>query len=252
MIVTCPEDAATAAAAGTWAAARDEVPTPVAAAAEAGTWAAATAAVTGAWAAATEPGTGTAAATDAMLGAGPAPATEGGIGAGSWAATGTCSAGAGMAARATAAADTATEDSSGVGAAPGGGAESVGAIAGEGSAGTGAARVSFGGAASECGSDAAAVLAPTDGVPVPSVAAVLSAAAAVSEVGAADGAARPGRKVAGSTYPCASAATRTPKWTYGVSCSGVPLGPTVPTCCPSSTVSPLETIVSPRCVSVTE
>ncbi len=43
-----------------------------------------------------------------------------------------------------------------------------------------------------------------------------------------------------------------PRWTYGPSTSGVPLGPTVPIASCSATVAPLETAIEPRCVSVTE
>src|SRR5262249_51106331 len=42
------------------------------------------------------------------------------------------------------------------------------------------------------------------------------------------------------------------RWTYGTDCSGVPLGPTVPTTAPSLTAAPLATPIEPRCVSVTE
>ena len=46
------------------------------------------------------------------------------------------------------------------------------------------------------------------------------------------GAARGGSKVSGSTYPFGSPATRMPRWTYGASCSAVPLGPIDPTATP--------------------
>jgi hypothetical protein len=64
-------------------------------------------------------------------------------------------------------------------------------------------------------------------------------------------AARGGRYASGSTYPCAWAAIRMPRWTYGAATSGVPLGPTVPTSSPSATVAPLPIASEPRCVSVT-
>lgn len=49
-----------------------------------------------------------------------------------------------------------------------------------------------------------------------------------------------------------SAVVLIPRWTYGPACSGVPLGPTVPTVAPSTTLAPLATAIEPRCVSVTE
>jgi hypothetical protein len=61
-----------------------------------------------------------------------------------------------------------------------------------------------------------------------------------------------GRNESGSTYPCGSEVTRTPRYTYGASSSGVPLGPTVPTASPSATLAPFFTTAEPRCVSVTE
>src|SRR5579884_3199622 len=42
-----------------------------------------------------------------------------------------------------------------------------------------------------------------------------------------------------------------PRWMYGTSSSGVPLGPTVPTVAPSATAAPFATASVPRCVSVT-
>src|SRR5258707_15741363 len=43
-----------------------------------------------------------------------------------------------------------------------------------------------------------------------------------------------------------------PRWRYGPSTSGVPLGPTVPTSVPSDTAAFFATAIEPRCVSVTE
>jgi hypothetical protein len=62
---------------------------------------------------------------------------------------------------------------------------------------------------------------------------------------------RCGRNRSGSRYPCSSAATRIPRWTYGSSTSVSPLEPTVATRAPSATTSPLRDDRSPRCVSVT-
>src|SRR5579871_996944 len=42
-----------------------------------------------------------------------------------------------------------------------------------------------------------------------------------------------------------------PRWTYGPSTSGVPLGPAVPTRSPSSTAAFAGTAIEPRCVRVT-
>lgn len=46
--------------------------------------------------------------------------------------------------------------------------------------------------------------------------------------------------------------TLIPRCTYGPASSGVPLGPTVPTTAPSSTLAPRATATEPRCVSVNE
>src|SRR5579872_5555300 len=43
-----------------------------------------------------------------------------------------------------------------------------------------------------------------------------------------------------------------PRWTYGTSKSGVPLGPTVPTTAPSATALLRATPIEPRWVSVTD
>jgi hypothetical protein len=61
-----------------------------------------------------------------------------------------------------------------------------------------------------------------------------------------------GSSVSGSTYPSSSAVTRTPRWTYGSSNSGVPLGPIVPTTSPSRIAEPFFTEIEPRCVRMTE
>jgi hypothetical protein len=63
---------------------------------------------------------------------------------------------------------------------------------------------------------------------------------------------RTGRNTAGSRYPCGSAERLTPRWTYGTLTSGSPLGPIVPTPSPSATVAPLEAVMEPRWVSVTD
>jgi hypothetical protein len=54
---------------------------------------------------------------------------------------------------------------------------------------------------------------------------------------------RGGSSPSGSTYPSASDATRTPRWTLGAACSGSPLDPIVATAEPSSTVSPFWTSI---------
>ena len=70
--------------------------------------------------------------------------------------------------------------------------------------------------------------------------------------GAVEATGRAGRYVRGSTYPCSSAASRIPTWTYGSAHSGTPLGPIVPTPSPSATVAPRVTRIEPRWVSVTD
>jgi hypothetical protein len=67
-----------------------------------------------------------------------------------------------------------------------------------------------------------------------------------SGTGGATGA-RTGRSVAGSTYFSASPA-RTPRWTYGASCSGSPDGPGTAITSPSLTRAPRLTASGPRCV----
>src|SRR5579862_6962635 len=42
-----------------------------------------------------------------------------------------------------------------------------------------------------------------------------------------------------------------PRWTYGTSSSGVPLGPTEPMTSPSATVAFCATVIEPRCVRLT-
>jgi hypothetical protein len=71
-------------------------------------------------------------------------------------------------------------------------------------------------------------------------------------LGATGGADKGGRNRSGSTYPFGSSERRTPRWTYGTSCSTSPLGPIVPTASPSATLAPRETLIEPRWVSVTE
>ncbi len=61
-------------------------------------------------------------------------------------------------------------------------------------------------------------------------------------------AARAGSSEAGSTY-FSSAPTRTPRCTYGVSCSGSPDGPPSATTSPSLTYAPRFTVIRPTCVS---
>jgi hypothetical protein len=65
------------------------------------------------------------------------------------------------------------------------------------------------------------------------------------------GGTRFGRRPRGSTYPCGSDSTRTPRWTYGSACSASPLDPMVPTVAPSTTETPAATPIEPRCTSVT-
>jgi hypothetical protein len=61
--------------------------------------------------------------------------------------------------------------------------------------------------------------------------------------------ARGGSRVRGSTY--VSPSTRTPRWTYGTSCSGVPEEPGSARGSPSCTGSPRATRSGPRCISET-
>ena len=58
---------------------------------------------------------------------------------------------------------------------------------------------------------------------------------------------RGGSKDSGSTY-VSSSPTRTPRWTYGTSCSGSPDGPGSAIGSPSSTCAPRFTSSCPRCV----
>jgi hypothetical protein len=79
-----------------------------------------------------------------------------------------------------------------------------------------------------------------------------SATAGGTGAGAASpGAARSGRSSNGSTYPSGSPVRRTPRWTYGWSCSDSPLNPSVPSCSPSATDAPRATPIEPRWSSVT-
>jgi hypothetical protein len=79
-----------------------------------------------------------------------------------------------------------------------------------------------------------------------------SATAGGTGAGAASpGAARSGRSSSGSTYPSGSPVRRTPRWTYGWSCSDSPLSPSVPSCSPSATDAPRATPSEPRWSSVT-
>jgi hypothetical protein len=71
-------------------------------------------------------------------------------------------------------------------------------------------------------------------------------------LGAIGGTDKTGRNRSGSTYPFGSSERRTPRWTYGTSCSTSPLGPIVATASPSATFAPRPTLVEPRWVSVTE
>jgi hypothetical protein len=71
-------------------------------------------------------------------------------------------------------------------------------------------------------------------------------------LGATGGADKGGRNRSGSTYPFGSSERRTPRWTYGTSCSTSPLGPIVPTASPSATFAVRRTLIEPRWVSVTE
>jgi hypothetical protein len=97
------------------------------------------------------------------------------------------------------------------------------------------------GAVSAAGADAAGSLEP---------AVSATAAATASAPGAGADATRGGSKVSGSTYPCGSLVTRTPKYTYGSVDSTTPLGPTVPTTDPSPTSAPRATPIEPRWTSV--
>jgi hypothetical protein len=71
-------------------------------------------------------------------------------------------------------------------------------------------------------------------------------------LGATGGRDKTGRNRSGSTYPFGSSERRTPRWTYGTSCSTSPLAPIVATASPSATFAPRTTLVEPRWVSVTE
>ena len=84
--------------------------------------------------------------------------------------------------------------------------------------------------------------------PEPAVSATTAATASAPGAGA--DATRGGSKVSGSTYPCGSLVTRTPKYTYGSVDSTTPLGPTVPTTDPSPTSAPRATPIEPRWTSV--
>jgi len=64
------------------------------------------------------------------------------------------------------------------------------------------------------------------------------------------GAARGGSKDSGSTY-VSSSPTRTPRWTYGISCSGTPVGPASASGALSVTCSPRFTRSGPRWVNET-
>jgi hypothetical protein len=64
------------------------------------------------------------------------------------------------------------------------------------------------------------------------------------------GAPRDGSSVSGSTY-LSSAATRTPRWTYGTACSASPVGPASATTSPSDTIDPRWTRSEPTWVSDT-
>ncbi|CAN5316953.1 hypothetical protein BH20ACT13_BH20ACT13_02370 [soil metagenome] len=64
------------------------------------------------------------------------------------------------------------------------------------------------------------------------------------------GAARGGSKDSGSTY-VSSSPTRTPRWTYGTSCSGTPVGPASASGALSVTCSPRFTRSGPRWVNET-
>jgi hypothetical protein len=81
---------------------------------------------------------------------------------------------------------------------------------------------------------------------------VADGAAGGAGLDAATGSGWSGRNSSGSTYPFGSSERRTPRWTYGTSCSISPLGPIVPTTSPSDTVAPRWTLIEPRWVSVTE
>jgi len=81
---------------------------------------------------------------------------------------------------------------------------------------------------------------------------VAAGAAGGTGLGTSTGSDRCGRNSSGSTYPFGSSERRTPRWTYGTSCSTSPLAPIVPTASPSATVAPRWTLIEPRWVSVTE
>ena len=65
------------------------------------------------------------------------------------------------------------------------------------------------------------------------------------------GAGRPGSSRTGSTYPFASAATRTPRWTCEAVVTASSLSPTWPTTAPSATELPRATATEPSWSSVT-
>ena len=69
-----------------------------------------------------------------------------------------------------------------------------------------------------------------------------------SPTGAGSGRTCGGRTVSGSTYPCGSLVTRTPKYTYGCAPSDAPTVPTTVT--PSTAVASRLTAIAPRCSSV--
>jgi hypothetical protein len=62
---------------------------------------------------------------------------------------------------------------------------------------------------------------------------------------------RAGNRLSGSTYPFGSAATRTPRWTWGCRVTASLLSPTTPTSVPSLRVLPRSTLVVPSWSNVT-
>ncbi|HWO81689.1 MAG TPA: hypothetical protein VNM44_14670 [Gaiella sp.] len=146
----------------------------------------------------------------------------------------------------------ADDSGDGVAAAPPAGAAAAGGDAeADAAADVGAEAPPEAGAATDTGAGCAAVGGVAGG------AGTDEAAGAVVVTGAGDSGVdgrvtpRGGSSPSGSTYPSASDATRTPRWTLGAACSGSPLDPIVATAEPSSTVSPFWTSIDPRWTSVT-
>jgi hypothetical protein len=118
-----------------------------------------------------------------------------------------------------------------------------------GGAGAGAGAADGAGAAGAATADGVGAGTSAGGAAGGAAVVVVVAAGSGERVGGADG--RAGKRPRGSTYPSASEATRTPRWTYGCPTSASPLGPIVPTTAPSATASPFAGRIEPRWVRVT-